>query len=603
MTIYTGTRNNDHIDGDTDLGAPNDVFKMKQRGLDFVDGKTESDVFYFGKFFNGFNKRKPFKHDTVVGGDDFDTLVLKGKYVHHHKLVFNDQVIQSLETITLSKGGHAHPNAYDLTFKGSFDVGPAIDGGALSADDSMVVDLSHTSQTMVVDVGLATAQVTAQEGQLFASLDGHALIAFTGGGQNDFFSWYGAPVDLRVPLGGVHAHPSLFNVHSVFDGRAGHDELFLSGDMSSGVVFLPTTIQSIEKIRLDGGFGSDFSYDITTDDANVAAGKRLTVDGGAVAAADTVFNFDGSAETDGSFTIIGGFRGGIYKTGGGNDIIGVGPGGNTIAPGSGTDTVNGDSGTDIVKMGAFLDATDQISGGGGINDEIDFNGDYSALVAFGPTTVVDFDIMRFAPDHAYNFKFDDANILNGKTLTIEATDLGHDDSVRIDGSTETNGVFEFHGGDGEDVFKGGAGTASSGTNAGFGDQIHGNGGADNIFVGTGTVEHDLYYAGTDSYGLTHHDTIHQFDGTRDGLDVGPSSPGVTQVNSGTLSKGSFDADLAAAMGSSNAIAFHPDAGNLAGHYYLVINSDGVSGYQNGDLVIEFVDPVHWGSFTFFHVGG
>jgi hypothetical protein len=64
------------------------------------------------------------------------------------------------------------------------------------------------------------------------------------------------------------------------------------------------------------------------------------------------------------------------------------------------------------------------------------------------------------------------------------------------------------------------------------------------------------------------------------------------VTDGTLSKASFDADLAAAVGTGElsagkAVLFTPDAGNLAGRTFLIIDQGGGSGYDSGaDLVID-----------------
>ena len=57
------------------------------------------------------------------------------------------------------------------------------------------------------------------------------------------------------------------------------------------------------------------------------------------------------------------------------------------------------------------------------------------------------------------------------------------------------------------------------------------------------------------------------------------------ITSGTLSQGSFDNDLGAALGglgASQAVWFAPDAGDLAGQIFLIVDANGIAGYQEGE---------------------
>jgi len=73
------------------------------------------------------------------------------------------------------------------------------------------------------------------------------------------------------------------------DGGDGTDTVTLSGNYSSGLTFGSTTMVNVEKLKLTAGF----SYKLTTDDANVSAGKTLVVDGSGLGAFD-VLSFNGS---------------------------------------------------------------------------------------------------------------------------------------------------------------------------------------------------------------------------------------------------------------------------------------------------------------------
>ena len=146
---------------------------------------------------------------------------------------------------------------------------------------------------------------------------------------------------------------------------------------------------------------------------------------------------------------------------------------------------------------------------------------------------------------------------------------------------------------GGSVMTGGGGADS--LSGGFNDELH-DGGApsgDDVFV---------YNAVSDSTS-TAYDTVGFFQTTETGgLNFGPSQDvfrlwfAVTAVDAsvttGTLSTATFDSDLAAAVGPSqlgvhHAVMFSPNAGSLAGDHFLVIDANGVAGYQAGaDLVIE-----------------
>src|SRR6185369_10676748 len=81
------------------------------------------------------------------------------------------------------------------------------------------------------------------------------------------------------------------------DGSAGSDKVTLAGNYSAGLIFSATTMVNVETLTL----GAGFAYNLTTDDATVAAGT-LTVSGSGA----TAVTFNGTAETNGSFNITSG---------------------------------------------------------------------------------------------------------------------------------------------------------------------------------------------------------------------------------------------------------------------------------------------------------
>ena len=74
------------------------------------------------------------------------------------------------------------------------------------------------------------------------------------------------------------------------------------------------------------------------------------------------------------------------------------------------------------------------------------------------------------------------------------------------------------------------------------------------------------------------------------------------VTSGALSVNGFNASLvkdigAAQLGAHDAVLFTPNSGTLKGAHFLIVDSNGVAGYQaNQDLVIRLDGPIHFSHF-------
>ncbi|HEY2034595.1 MAG TPA: NF038122 family metalloprotease [Rhizomicrobium sp.] len=138
------------------------------------------------------------------------------------------------------------------------------------------------------------------------------------------------------------------------------------------------------------------------------------------------------------------------------------------------------------------------------------------------------------------------------------------------------------------------------------DTFKGLGGADHLVSGGGS---DTFYYGSasDSTGRLH-DTITGFDASHDTFDVPGSVSAINKaIVSGTLSTSTFDADLANAVNShhlsaNHAVLFTPSSGGLKGDLFLVVDVNGVAGYQAGqDLVILLDHPTnmtHFGVWNF-----
>ena len=231
----------------------------------------------------------------------------------------------------------------------------------------------------------------------------------------------------------------------------------------------------------------------------------------------------------------------------------------------GIDTVSGGTGNDTINMGAALTAADKIDGGAG-TDTVTLNGNYAAGVTFNATTLVNVEKITLATGHSYKLTTNNATVASGQTLTIDGSALSASSVLTFNGAAETNGHFIIIGGNSADVLTGGA--------------------LSDTFT---------YTAAAQSTGV-HYDTINGFNFSSDKFDIPGGAGVITSINakvtSGTLSTASFDANLTTAMsdghlGAHHAVLFTPTTGTLHGQTFLVVDLNGVAGYQTGhDLVIR-----------------
>jgi len=131
------------------------------------------------------------------------------------------------------------------------------------------------------------------------------------------------------------------------DGGTGNDTVGLLGNYT--LTFDADDLVSIEALAAysSGNPAAPNSYNLTTVDANVAAGGHLTVTGMSLSKIETLV-FNGAAETDGRFTINGGK---------GDDTITGGMGKDLIWGNLGADVLRGGGGNDSFEYYAIADST------------------------------------------------------------------------------------------------------------------------------------------------------------------------------------------------------------------------------------------------------
>jgi Ca2+-binding RTX toxin-like protein len=270
------------------------------------------------------------------------------------------------------------------------------------------------------------------------------------------------------------------------------------------------------------------------------------------------------------------------------DAADGGAGNDTIIANTDADHVFGGAGNDTLNFGASFMEADRINGGAG-TDTLDLNGDYGAGVRFDTVTMINVEKVVLAAGHDYNLIPSDNTVAAGKTLTVTAGALGTANRFTFNGVNEKDGSFILKGGQGTDIITGGAGN----------DNIDGGPGSDHLRGGAGN-DTFTYLAVHDSMSTTR-DLIFDFDAAHDKIDLWYAVSSIhAAIHTGTLSSGSFDSQLAVAvsgLASHQAVLFTPNAGNLVGHTFLVVDANGTPGYQvHADLVIDLEQPTNIGSF-------
>ena len=103
--------------------------------------------------------------------------------------------------------------------------------------------------------------------------------------------------------------------------------------------------------------------------------------------------------------------------------------------------------------------------------------------------------------------------------------------------------------------------------------------------GGGGSDTFAYFRADQSSGATY-DLLADFNAAADKIDLDVMVSGFdAAIQSGALSAGSFNADLGAALSglSAGRAAFYtPDSGDLAGSIFLVVDANGIAGYQEGE---------------------
>ncbi|HXL98869.1 MAG TPA: bluetail domain-containing putative surface protein, partial [Rhizomicrobium sp.] len=338
------------------------------------------------------------------------------------------------------------------------------------------------------------------------------------------------------------------------------------------LVLTDSTVANVEEFDFEPGH----SYNITLGPHTVASNETLKVDASLLGAADAL-TFDGSKLQPVGLTNTNDLH---FVGGAGNDTL-VGcygynfydltHGGEDTASGTAFDSYN------YFTMGAAFDAGDRLTGSSAVSSNyVDLNGDYTGAnaVTLNNGTLSGIGQMNFEPGHNYDITWADGDLAAHGTFNVNAQPLQASNQARFDGSAETNGHFVFLSGEGSDDFTGGSQSDTFRYD-------------DGIALSAAT-----------------HDIINAFDFANDIVEFAADVTGIAAaLDVGSVNKATIDSDLtniltAARLPAHDALLYTAKTGNLAGHVFLIVDGNGVAGYQTGsDLVIELSGALHTGSIS------
>ncbi|HEY2071724.1 MAG TPA: calcium-binding protein, partial [Rhizomicrobium sp.] len=427
-------------------GSDGDRFDLSHGGEDTATGGAGNDLFLVGgaldsgdKIDGGFT---PGPANNIVRFDgDYSTGLMLGA-----------DTLQNIQTLQFSNG-------FDykiIADNANFVSGPLVlvTAASLGASHSLNFDGSAS------DAG-------------FHFIGGAGDDVLTGGTAADVFdlSHGGDDTASGGDLSDRFIMGATFTAADTINGGAGNDIVEISGMGTADTLTLgATTLVSVETLTLDSGFGS---YDIVTNDGNVAAGATMLVRGEALSDSEPL-TFDGSAETDGHFIIRGGAGDDSLTGGQQSDTFNLTLGG--------ADSVYGEGGDDTASFGAAFDSNDTVDGGTGYNTIV-LDGDYTAIDLSG-SALTHIQKVIFTAGHSYTGVDLIGDITGGSSdgLTLDALGLQASDHFAIDGGQATRGYsLDFGAGSVSAI---GSNLADTFYMATFGsnDQINGGAGNDTLIL-------------------------------------------------------------------------------------------------------------------------
>jgi Ca2+-binding RTX toxin-like protein len=553
--------------------------------------------------------------EVFVGGAKGDTFYTAGGNDLLYGNGGNDKVVYSGSGALTFYGGDGIDtlDAHLATQQTSWDLGDDIEtfiGG--SGNDAVYFSdstFSDTARTISGGAGIDTLQGTGGTDTMSGGSGDDDL---TGGNGDDVLSG-GIGNDEIEGDGSNYA-----NGNDVLNGGAGNDNLTddneffdsfgndtLNGGTGDDALFSSGGID-----RIDGGKGVDYLWlDRSDATANLTFHLHTITD-------VTTLAGDGTTVTGvESFTLKTGSGNDTISLLGGNDLVDAGDGNNTVSGGGGDDHLMSGAGTSHLTGGS---GNDWLESGSGAFDDVLLggSGDDTLESAGGADTVdggAGHDTAVFFDDQDVKLHLDQTDTATVATFEgTNATVVNAEDIVVFAGShadvlRTAQGDDVLHGGGGKDTLSGGSGDdyllgeggddtiiggagedaarVGGGLYGGAGDDVITGGlGSDTIDGGAGAdIIRYTQVADSDSQGM---DDVDDFDFTHDRFDFPFAVTGVDKMVTGHVDLGTQGSDAAAAVGAHqlaahHAVILHCADGFLAGSNFLIVDANGVAGYQDG----------------------
>jgi S-layer protein len=279
-------------------------------------------------------------NDNLSGGAGNDTFVMAGNLTSADTIAGGVGTDTITASGTLTDGGFSNVTSVE-NVTASAPLTALTLGSAAAAAGIVTVDLTHDGGNSTVNVGSGFSN------DLNATIDNSDNVNATGYTKN-------LTVTSAAALAGT-----------VTGGSGTNDQIVYN--LSNGAITQTgnPNITAIEKITTTGSTINNLG--ITLNNANVASGATLTIDGSALTSG--ALTVDGSAEIDGKLVVLGG---------GADDSITGGSVADTLVGGAGNDSLTGGGGADMLTGGAGVDTFV-----GAANDHI-----YSTLTSMD--TITDF---------------------------------------------------------------------------------------------------------------------------------------------------------------------------------------------------------------------
>jgi Ca2+-binding RTX toxin-like protein len=450
------------------LTGANDLNGNGNTGANIITGNSGNNVLSGGA-----------GNDTLDGGTGDDTLTGgigddRFNFATSGSLTSADVVDGEAGNDTLAMIGNTAITATDFTKVTNIET---------ITVDNTTSDIAITTVDPFVPAGVTfnfnPASLTTGTLDFNGSAETDGNFSITGGAANDTI----IGGDLNDTLAGGSGNDSLaggngndtfsfaagtgLTANDTVNGGAGNDTVALTGNTAIAATSF-TNVRNIETITVTN---TTANVAITATDLLVSTAATLTLN--TAGTLTGTLNFDGSAETDGNFSLT---------SGTGSDTISTGLGDDTITSGLGADSLTGGSGDDvfIFVAGTGLTNVDTVNGGSG-NDTVKLTGNTAiATTNFDKVSNISAITVQNTTANIAIITVD-ALVASGATLTLDASSTLTTGTLTFRGNLETNGHFKItSGGTGNDSIVGGAGNDTISSSTGT-DTLTG-GAGDDVFI-------------------------------------------------------------------------------------------------------------------------